>query len=151
MLHRAILCLLFVMLVVPVAADGQGAAQGGPVAVAAKSLTWTDLDIPGFTKGMKVATIHGDAAVADAAYTIRLRFPDGYAFPPHYHPKAENLTVLSGTFMLGHGAKAGGQLMTHVPGDFLHIPATRPHYGQVKGETIVQLHGVGPFEVILAK
>ena len=153
MLHRAMLCLLFVMLVVPAAADGQGAAQKDTIAmVAGKTLKWGDLDLPGFAKGLQLAPVHGDPAIADAPYTIRLKFPAGYAFPAHYHPKAENLTVLSGTFQLGHGAKADpAGLRTYVTGDFLHIPATMPHYGQVKGETVIQLNGVGPFEVILAK
>ena len=153
MLRRAFLFLLFGALVVPVAASGPDVSQTAAMAaVEGKSLTWTDLDIPGFAKGLKLAAVHGDPNAADAAYTIRLKFPSAYVFPPHYHPKAENLTVLSGTFMLGHGAKADkAGLKTYAPGDFLHIPATMPHYGQVKGETVVQLHGVGPFEVILAK
>ena len=155
MLYRAILCLLFVVLVIPVAADGQKAPRTGTFVVRAKSITWYDLDIPGFAKGVQFISIYGDSAVAGGDYTIRLKFPDGYVLPPHYHPRDVNWTVLSGAFTLGHGANAPtlplSQRDGFVPGDFFNIPATRPHYGQVKGETVVQLHGVAPFEFVLAK
>src|SRR5687767_8508370 len=135
MRHRILLCSLLVVVALPIAADGQGAAQApGMAMVEAKSLTWTDLDIPGFDKGLKLAAVHGDPAAAGQMYTIRLRFPANYAFPAHYHPNAENLTVLSGTFQLGHGAKVdNAALKTYVPGDFLHIPSKSPHFGRVKG------------------
>ena len=154
MFHRALQCSLLLVLVLPVCIGAQGGAPTAamPAAVEAKTLVWTDLALPGFAPGLKLAGIQGDANVANQPYTIRLKFPAGYTFPAHYHPNAENLTVLSGTFLLGHGAKADSAgLKTYAPGDFLFIPPKSPHYGQVKGETVVQLHGVGPFEVILAK
>lgn len=35
-------------------------------------------------------------------------------------------------------------------GDFLSIPAEHPHFGGATGHTIIQLHGVGPFEILMA-
>jgi len=46
--------------------------------------------------------ISGDPSKT-GAYTVRLMFPAGYRFPVHWHPGAENLTVVSGTFQLGMG------------------------------------------------
>jgi quercetin dioxygenase-like cupin family protein len=119
-------------------------------AIDADSLKWGPLQPPGFDAGMEIAVMHGDPSVADAPYTVRLRFSDGYRFPAHYHPNAENVTVLSGRFLLGMGRSEGGQLTTYMPGDYIHIPATQPHYGGTRGATVIQLHGVGPFEVLLA-
>lgn len=117
--------------------------------VAANSLTWVDRNVPGFAPGMQMAVVHGDPAQA-APYTFRLRFPDGYRFPPHWHPTAENLTVLSGTFLLAMGERADeGQLQSYGPGDYLHMPPRMPHYGGARGETIIQLHGTGPFSIQL--
>ncbi len=120
-------------------------------AVAGTSLTWTDMEVPGFNPGMKIAALVGDPSVADQAYTVRLKFPDGYRFPAHYHPKAENVTVLSGTFLLEMGPNPTGKTTTYMPGDYLFIPPTMPHSGGATGETVIQLHGMGPFEILLVK
>ena len=84
----------------------------------------------------------------DQPYTIRLAFPDGYKFPPHWHPRAENVTVLEGTFRLAMGRTFDdSKLMTYGPGDFLFIAPENPHYGGAQGRTVIQLHGIGPFEI----
>ncbi len=120
-------------------------------AVDAGALTWVDLDVPGFDAGMKLGVIHGDPGVA-GPYTIRLSFPPGYRFPAHWHPMAENLTVLSGTLMLGMGDTVDDtKLKSYGAGDFLHIPAKHPHFGGARGATVIQLHGTGPFTIELSK
>jgi len=118
-------------------------------AVVANSLTWTDLSVPGFDPGTKMAVINGDPA-GTGVYTVRLSFPDGYRFPPHWHPMAENVTVLSGTMLLAMGDRVDdAKLKAYGPGDFLHIEGTHPHFGGARGATVVQLHGQGPFAINL--
>jgi uncharacterized protein (TIGR02246 family) len=114
----------------------------------AAGMQFQPLEVPGFKSGLQLAVIHGDP-MGKGDYTIRLKFPPGYTFPAHYHPNAEHLTVLSGTFLLAMGEKEGGATMEYQPGDFLYIPAKKPHYGGAKGETVIQLHGMGPFEIKL--
>lgn len=145
--HRLVIWLVIAVLVVLIAADKQTAAQTGKVVKLTQSLLWQDFDIPGFSKGLKLASIYGDYTTPDGSYTIRLKFPDLYRLPPHYYPKGVSLTVLSGILLLSHNNDG----LISRPGDFIHIPATTPHVVGVKGETVVQIHGVGPFEVILAK
>lgn len=145
--HRLVIWLVMAVLFVLVTADKQTAAQTGKVVKLSQSLLWQDFDIPGFSKGLKVASIYGDFTAPDGSYTIRLKFPDAYRIPPHYYPKGVSLTVLSGILLLSHNNDG----LISRPGDFIHIPATTPHVFGVKGETVVQIHGVGPFEVILAK
>lgn len=116
---------------------------------AAAGLAFQPLEVPGFKSGMQLAVLHGDPA-GKGDYTIRLKFPPGYTFPAHFHPNAEHLTVLSGTFLLSMGEKEGGALREYQPGDFLYIPPRKPHYGGAKGETVIQLHGIGPFDIKLA-
>ena len=111
------------------------------------SLKWNDLVVPGFDPGAKISVVHGDPA-GTGDYTVRLTFPDGYRFPVHWHPKAEHLTVISGSFLLGHGTKADNSaLKTYAPGDFLYLPAKNTHFGGAKGVTVIQLHGIGPFTI----
>jgi uncharacterized protein (TIGR02246 family) len=115
----------------------------------AAGMTFKPFEVPGFKSGVQLAVIHGDPA-GKGDYTVRLKFPSGYTFPAHYHPNSEHVTVLSGTLQLAMGAKEGGMLRDYQPGDFIYIPAAKPHYGGVKGETVIQLHGIGPFEIKLA-
>lgn len=116
-----------------------------------RDLVWNDYQPPGFGPGLKVAVVHGDPSVPDEPYTIRASFTDGYIIPAHYHPRAENLTVLSGTFMLAKGGERDDSKMVgYRPGDFLYIPGEHPHYGKARGPTVIQLHGIGPFQTILA-
>lgn len=125
-------------------ADGAGASMSP---VVESSLAWSDVDLPGFLPGMRLSVVHGDPESA-GPYTLRLAFPDGYRFPPHWHPQPENLTVLSGTFFVAMGSKADdSRLKEYAPGDFIWMPPEKPHFGEVRGETIVQLHGVGPFQI----
>lgn len=116
--------------------------------VVAEDLVWTELELPGFLPGLQLAPVHGDPAAEGEAYVLRLRFPDGYRFPPHWHPRAENVTVLEGSFQLAMGeAFDEAALNTYAPGDYLFIAGENPHFGQVSGVTVLQLHGVGPFAI----
>ena len=120
--------------------------------VPANKVVFEPIEVPGFPTGMKIAVIAGDPNAASGDYVIRLQFPAGYRFPAHWHPMAENLTVLSGTFILGMGGKADDtKLVTYSPGAFMSIPGKMPHFGGAKGPTIIQLHGQAPFKIELAK
>jgi quercetin dioxygenase-like cupin family protein len=118
--------------------------------VPADTVKFEPIEVPGFKPGMKIAVIHGDPNAESGMYVIRLQFPDGYTFPAHWHPMAENLTVLSGTFMLGMGEKPdSSKLATYSPGAFLYIPGKMAHFGGAKGTTVIQLHGQAPFKIEL--
>lgn len=116
--------------------------------VTADDLAFEPIEVPGFLNGMKIAAVHGDPSVAGEPYTLRLAFPDGYEFPPHWHPMAENVTVLEGSFLLAMGRKFDkSELVSYEPGDYLFIAAENPHFGGAKGRTVIQLHGMGPFDI----
>lgn len=149
----ALACLA--LLAVPVTALGQEAVAGEPAehaVIAVDGIEFAPIEVPGFDSGMMIAVIHGDPNAESGDYTLRLAFPDGYRFPPHWHPKAEHLTVLSGTFLLEMGKTADeSALKRYAPGDFLYLPAEKPHYGGAEGTTSIQLHGQAPFEIYLAE
>lgn len=122
-------------------------AQGGGMSAAASAgLKWTPLVVPGFPAGAKMAVVHGNPGAAED-YVIRLRFPKGYAFPLHWHPGVENLTVLSGVFHLGMEGEKKSK--TYTPGDYLYIPGRMAHFGGARTASTIQLHGVGPFAINL--
>jgi len=97
-------------------------------------------------KGAQAAVLDGDPFKDGSSYTLRLKMPDGYKIPPHWHPTDENVTVLSGTLGASMGDTfdtAKGQLMK--PGGFVTMPHGMHHYAWAKGSTVVQVHGIGPF------
>ena len=125
--------------------------MGETALVMGTGLTWSNFTPPGFDPGMKLAVLHGDPGKA-GAYTVRLQFPAGYRFPVHWHPGAENLTVVSGTFLLGMGNTADASaLKTYTAGDYIYIPPRHAHFGgsAAEGPSVIQLHGQGPFQVIV--
>jgi quercetin dioxygenase-like cupin family protein len=130
--------------------SAQVIAEAGDMAtVSSTAVTWTDLVVQGFAPGAKMAVIHGDPS-GTSDYAIRLQFPDGYEFPAHWHPNAEHVTVLSGVFRLGMGGTIDASaIKDYQAGDFLYIPGRMPHFGGARGETVIQLHGNGPFSINL--
>jgi len=116
-----------------------------------EAVTFEPFDVPGFDPGLKLAVIHGNPSGESGDYTVRLMLPDGYRFPAHYHPRPEHLTVLKGTFLIAMGTDEKPEAIEeYSPGSFLYFPPEQPHYGGAEGETVVQLHGEAPFQVILA-
>jgi hypothetical protein len=109
-------------------------------------LQWIDAP-PVIPAGSKFAVLYGDPLKA-GPYTIRAKYPDGYRIPPHWHPTVENVTVLSGTVHLGMGEKFDQSATTAMgTGAFASLPAEMRHYIWVKGETVLQIHGIGPFQI----
>ena len=79
-------------------------------------------------------------------FTVRLRMPDGYKIPPHAHPTDENVTVVSGSFVVGMGNTLDTKnAMTLGVGGFVTAPANQAHFAVAQGATIVQVHAIGPF------
>lgn len=102
---------------------------------------------PSLPKGAMVAVLAGDPA-KDGPYVVRLKMPANYQIPAHRHPTTENLTILSGSFHAGMGDKLDmdkGQAFA--PGGFVAMPAEMNHYAWTTAETVVQVHGKGPFQI----
>src|SRR5437867_1580351 len=98
-------------------------------------------------KGAKVALLEGDPT-KDGPFVMRLKLPDGYRVPPHTHPKTERLTVISGTFYIGMGETFDPKVGREMPaGTFGYWRAGMKHFVWAKGETIIQLHGQGPWSL----
>src|SRR6266581_1518719 len=82
-----------------------------------KIMHFGDLKWTPIIKGCDLATVAGDPSAEGTPFVVRLRCVDGAKIPAHWHPTDENVTVLKGTFLAG------------------------------MGDTIVQVHGAGPFKV----
>ncbi len=107
-----------------------------------------DLKWVGIMKGCELAAVSGDFNAEGAPFVLRIRCADGIKVPAHWHPTDENLTVMKGTFLVGTGETFDeSKLQTMNVGNFVSMPKEMRHFGLCKGETIVQVHGAGPFKV----
>ena len=108
-------------------------------------MVWNDM--PNLPAGTKVAVLEGDPS-KDGFFTIRLKLPAGFKIAPHWHPATEHVTVISGVFNLGFGDKFDPSKGTAMPAGSISImPAKHHHYAWANEETIIQLHGVGPWQL----
>jgi quercetin dioxygenase-like cupin family protein len=97
--------------------------------------------------GARAAVLSGDPQ-KPGPFAIRFRAPDGYRIPPHWHPADENVTVISGTFHLGAGDTFDESKGKEFPaGGFTAMPAGMHHFAWVTGETEIQIHGIGPWDI----
>jgi quercetin dioxygenase-like cupin family protein len=130
------------------------AAQGGAPdtphegaeVIPAEKIQWRPAP-PSLPKGAMVALLEGDPS-REGPFVMRVKMPDGYRIAPHTHPKAERVTVLSGTFYIGMGPRFDEKAGKVMPaGAYGHWPAGMQHFAWVKGETVIQLHGAGPWSI----
>lgn len=135
---KAILSALAVALLV-------SAAKSGPVFLNSGELKWGDAP-PMLPKGAQLAVLQGDP-MKTGAFTMRLKLPEGYKIPPHWHTQDEQLTILSGTFILHMGDTLDAPAHELGVAGFHFLPAKMHHAAQAKEETVVQINGNGPFDI----
>ena len=100
-----------------------------------------------FEDGRFIQVLYGDPDRAGGHYVIRIGNDDGQIVFPHRHPEDEHIVVIQGTWFLGHGEAFDRRVLEEMPvGTYAVVPKTMPHFGWSRGETIIQVHGVGPFK-----
>jgi len=95
--------------------------------------------------GVQMAILLGNPA-EPGPYTVRIKWSPNTMSRPHTHPAARYITVLSGTWWVGTGAKfdpvntvpmKAGTFVTHFPNQ-IHYDGARDE------EAIIQITGIGP-------
>jgi hydroxypyruvate reductase len=72
----------------------------------------------------------------------------GAKVPPHWHPAIEHVTVISGVFNAGLSDKLDESKTTPLPVGSIAITQPKTtHFGIFNEETILQVHGTGPWEI----
>jgi quercetin dioxygenase-like cupin family protein len=99
------------------------------------------------TGTFEVAVLAGNPSKS-GFYVVRARCTDGYKIAPHWHPTAENVTVMQGQLSVGMGSKWDSGAMKAMPtGAFASMPAGMRHYVQCNGDTVLQIDGQGPLKL----
>jgi hypothetical protein len=95
--------------------------------------------------------VSGNPEVPGAPFVIRIHNYDNQVLPPHWHPEDEHIVVVKGTWLIAEGDTWDRSAMREMNvGDYIFVPKLMRHFGLSRGETVVQIHGVGPFKINLA-
>lgn len=123
------------------------AAEPHHTVVAADAVKWGPAP-PSLPPGAQAAILLGSPA-KEGPFVLRLKFPAGFTIPPHRHSEDELVTVMSGRVAIAVGGKLDRTSVKPLPpASFVHLPAGMAHYAWTEVESVVQINGVGPFDVI---
>jgi hypothetical protein len=102
---------------------------------------------PNLPAGAQLGVLHGNPG-KKGPYAIRLKMPDGYSIPPHWHTNDEELTVVSGAFLLSMGDKFDATIAHALSTGAYHFLLGKMHHAAAaKGNTVLEIHGMGPFDI----
>ena len=125
------------------AISGGAIAQDKQVQVLPDALVWKTN--PAFPQQVQIATLVGDPTKPGNTVVLRLKFPANFQMPPHTHPYAEVVTIISGNIGTNHGETVdrSGDLLH--PGALWVYPAKHAHYAWTgNDEAILQVQFTGP-------
>lgn len=93
--------------------------------------------------------VSGNPDKGGAQYVIRIPNDTNQIVLPHWHPEDENIVVVKGTWYMGMGDKFDRSALREMNvGDYALVPKHIRHFAWSKTGTIIQVHGIGPFQVI---
>jgi quercetin dioxygenase-like cupin family protein len=109
-------------------------------------VTWGDAP-PVLGTGSKIAVLEGDPSKF-GFFTMRIKVQPGFKIQPHWHPSTEHVTIVSGSANFGFGNVFDESKGTKAKqGSFVMMPAKHIHYAWTDEESIIQVHGVGPWQL----
>ena len=130
---------------VAVAAVTPAEAVPPPTLVSPRAIKWVPFPLGG--RGVTAAVLSGDVD-KPGTFVLRIKSPAGTKVPPHWHPGDEHLTIVSGTFAVGMGDVFNARTLKGMPaGSYALVPRAMRHFAFSKTETVVQVHGLGPFQI----
>ena len=128
----------------------QGGLSPGDLPVAMQRLTPAEIVAaaaknPPTTTGIQMTNLIGDPS-KPGLYTVRVAIAAHTQAQPHTHLDNRAVTVLSGTWHMGYGAKFDATALKDLPpGSVYTEPSGQPHFAQTADEPVVILvTGYGP-------
>jgi hypothetical protein len=133
---------IFIIGLVPVAAQH----SGEHVMINPEEMEWKD-GPASLEAGAQYTLIEGDWT-QEGPFTARLKLPAGFTISPHTHPAIEHVTVIKGSFHMGSGRTFNRERAKQLTvGGFAVMPIDYAHFAFTTEETIIQLHGIGPWGI----
>jgi hypothetical protein len=115
--------------------------------VRAESVPWKPCP-PTLPEGCEMAVLDGDPQGEDL-FTLRFRAQGVFVMPPHWHPRDERVTIISGTAAVAFGSGSRRQDATEFgPGDYYVNARHAVHTVWIEGPTVLQITGIGPWKAV---
>jgi len=109
-------------------------------------LKWVEAP-PSLPRGARMAVLYGDPNAA-GPFAMRILIPAGYAVQPHWHPADENVTVISGEFIMAVGERWVESKGHALPAGAVSImPAGMRHYAWSTLGAVIQVNAIGPWGI----
>ena len=125
------------------AAEGTAPA---PIQIDAENVEWVG-GPPSLPPNTKVAVLEGSPK-KPALFTMRVKLPPKARIAPHWHPKDERVTVLSGSVHVAFGDEFDEtRARLFRAGAYYVNPAGRRHYLWTGEGTVLQITTIGPWEL----
>jgi hypothetical protein len=116
----------------------------GQLLVRAKSIKWSPAPAT-LPAGAKIALLQGNPTEA-GRYVIRVQLPANYKIPFHWVSNDMDVTVVSGALYIATTQSFDKKKAFAIkPGDFYHLPARASQLVFTKNETVLEIHGDGPY------
>jgi hypothetical protein len=144
-MRKIIRLLVFVPIVIGVSSAGTADAPPAWVLHEPATIEWRVAET--LPPGAMIAVLEGDPA-QPGFFTMRIKMPDGYRVPAHWHSQQERVTVISGMLNLGSGDGFDPSATKALPaGTYSSMPPHMTHFGWMTGETVLQLSTIGPWTI----
>ena len=103
---------------------------------------------PTLPAGCEMAVLDGDPQ-GEVLFTVRFRVNDTFVMPPHWHPKDERVTIITGKAAVAFGADSERQDATEFgAGDYYVNARHAVHVVWIEGPTVLQITGIGPWKAV---
>ncbi|MGH8216636.1 MAG: cupin domain-containing protein [Rhodanobacteraceae bacterium] len=134
-------------ILITAAAAQPPATESGQTVLSPGDVKWMPAP-PVLPKGVQIAVLTGNP-FAEGFSIVRLKIPPHTTFAPHWHPTAENFSVLRGTFYVGMGDKVDKSKAKALPPmGFASMPAMHHHWVYSGDqEVVIDLSFYGPFQI----
>lgn len=130
---------------VPQAEAAMPAHADGHVLLAPSAMQWGDAP-PFLEPGVQLAVLSGDPGKS-GWFVLRLKAPAGYTIALHWHPTDEHVTLIEGDVSLQMGDVTGKNVHDFTQGSYVLLPARMHHLATTRGGAVLQVEGMGPFEI----
>lgn len=149
-------CIQVAVLASIVIAVGCSAVTSSPPMAAASGVARADSGkgprehrlIPLKSMAGDVEILYGDPEAPGEPFVMRIRELPGAIVPPHSHPVDEHITVVQGTWYFALGDEYRPEALQELnTGSYAFAPKGSSMFGYSPTGAIVQVHGVGPFQI----
>jgi hypothetical protein len=142
MLAIMVRCISTLLVFMVLTVDSATAQQAVPAHLPAQASV---VPLKKFSPIHRFEVLWGDPTKA-GLYVIRIHAEAGYIIMPHIHPEDENIVVVQGSWAAGMGERFNRQALEPMEvGTYALLPKKMAHFALSKTQTIIQVHGLGPF------